>query len=162
MKCPICNKKMTVKKDPYHYSESGLDNIFLMTDVYKCSCGEVIADIPNIYGLHELIAKALVKKVSMLTSKEIKFLRKKMHLKATALADILGVSKVTVSRWENGVENMGIANDKLIRFLYTQMFQEKCQEIIDFIDNVKEIRPSARSRKIIIPKKDIKGAICHF
>ncbi len=162
MKCPFCNKKMAAKKDPYHYTESGLDNVFLHTDVYKCGCGETIADIPNIYGLHELIAKALVKKESRLMSKEIKFLRKKMHLKAKELADMLGVTKVTVSRWENDVENIGIANDKLIRFIYAQMFQEKCKEIVEFIDTVRETNPTARRKKIRISKKDIKGAVCHF
>ncbi len=162
MICPICGKKTSKKEDLYRYTESGLDNVFLKTDVYKCKCGEVIVDIPNIYGLHELIAKGLVRKDSLLTGKEIKFLRKQMHLKSKELAQLLSVHKVTVSRWESEAEKVSIGNDKLIRFLYTQMFQEKCNTILKIVDRIKEIRPSAKREKIVIPQKEIREAICHL
>lgn len=162
MNCPVCGSKMSKKKDLYHYTESGLDNVFLETDVYKCKCGEVIPNIPNIYGLHELIAKDLVRKDSPLTGNELKFLRKQMHLKANELAQLLSVHKVTLSRWESETEKIGIGNDKLIRFLYTQMFQEKCNTILKIVDGIKDIRPGAKRENIVIPKKEIREAVCHL
>lgn len=162
MICPVCGSKTTRKRARYHYTESGLDNVFLETDVHKCKCGEVIPDIPNIYGLHDLIAKDLVRKDSPLSGKEIKFLRKQMHLKANELAQILSVHKVTLSRWESGAEKIGIGNDKLIRFLYTQMLQEKCNTIFKIVDGIKDIRIGAKRENIVIPKKEMREAVCHL
>lgn len=158
MNCPFCNKKMSNKREKYPYTESGLNNVYLETDVYRCGCGEFIVDIPNIYGLHELIAKDLVRKGSMLDGKEIKYLRKQMHLKANELALILGVSKVTVSRWENEKEKIGVTNDKLIRMVYTQICQEKCKKVFTIVDHIQSINPTFKKEKIVIPKKEIKEA----
>ncbi|MBI5740977.1 MAG: helix-turn-helix domain-containing protein [Nitrospirae bacterium] len=162
MICPVCGKKTVRKRDLYHYSESGLENVFLETDIYKCKCGEIIPDIPNIHGLHELVAKDLVRRESPLNGKELKFLRKQMRLKASELAQLLSVHKVTLSRWENGSEKISMGYDKLIRFLYTQMLQEKCNTILKIIDGIRHIRPGAKRIKIVIPKKEIKDAVCHL
>ncbi|MBI5194837.1 MAG: helix-turn-helix domain-containing protein [Nitrospirae bacterium] len=162
MNCPVCGKKTIKKSALHHYTESGLDNVFLETDVYKCKCGEVIPNIPNIYGLHGLIAKDLVRKDSPLTGNELKFLRKQMNLKANELAQILSVHKVTVSRWENEAEKISIGYDKLIRFLYTQMLQEKCNNIVKIVADIKEIRSGAKREKIVIPQKEMREAICHL
>jgi putative zinc finger/helix-turn-helix YgiT family protein len=161
MKCPTCNRKLKGEKDKYRYTECGLDNVYLMTKVYKCKCGEIFADIPNIYGLHTLIARYLIIKASPLTGKEIRFLRKELLLKANELATILGVTKVTVSRWENDKEKIGLPTDKLIRLFYIQKFQEKCKKIINIVDGMKQISRTAKAEKIIIPKEEIKKA-CHF
>ncbi len=161
MKCPTCNTKLKGKIDKYHYTECGLDNVYLITKVYKCKCGEIIADIPNIYDLHTFIARILIKKASSLTGKEIRFLRKELLLKANELATVLGVTKVTVSRWENDKEKIGLTTDRLIRLFYTQKFQEKCKTIINMVDAMKEISRTAKAKKIIIPKEEIKEA-CHF
>ncbi|HDZ61570.1 MAG TPA: DUF4447 domain-containing protein [Nitrospirae bacterium] len=158
MKCPFCNKKMSSKKEIYHYTESGLDDTYLETDVYRCNCGEAIANIGNIYGLHELIAKDLVRKNTMLNAKEIKYLRKQLHLKANELAHIMSISKVTLSRWENDKENIGVANDKLLRMIYMQICQEKCNKVFSIVDNIQSINPTFKKRKIVIPKKEIKEA----
>ena len=74
---------MTSKKEIYHYTESGLDIVYIETNVFRCKkCNESVAEIPNIYGLHELIAEKLVKKPFLLKGKEIIFIRKFLHLKA--------------------------------------------------------------------------------
>ena len=105
--------------------------------------------------------RILIKKASSLTGKEIRFLRKELLLKANELATVLGVTKVTVSRWENDKEKIGLTTDRLIRLFYTQKFQEKCKTIINMVDAMKEISRTAKAKKIIIPKEEIKEA-CHF
>lgn len=164
MNCIECNKKMTSKREVYRYTESGLDNVYLETDVHRCAkCKESVVDIPNIYGLHEIVAEGLVKKPYLLKGKEIRFIRKFLHLKAVELAKILGVDKVTVSRWENDAKQISVANDKLIRLIYVQKYQEKYDIILKIIDHIEKIQPTSKNRKITISKEDMKKApACSF
>jgi transcriptional regulator with XRE-family HTH domain len=48
----------------------------------------------------------------------MRFLGMEMRLKANELAALLGVHKVTVSRWENNEENIGPSSDRLLRSIY--------------------------------------------
>jgi putative zinc finger/helix-turn-helix YgiT family protein len=123
--------EMRKVKREYLYTESGLDNVTLKNfPQYRCVCGETLLGIKNIESLHRTIASILTKKKSPLTGKEIRFIRKEMGLRAKDLAEILGVTPVTVSRWENDTEKPEIAKDKFIRLLYIQTIQEKCKEVI--------------------------------
>ena len=54
-------------------------------------------------------------------------IRKEMGIKATELARIMGVSKVTVSRWENGKERISSIADRLVRTLYRlKVLEQMC------------------------------------
>lgn len=164
MKCFNCNKRMSKKTEGYHYTESGLDNVYLETPVFRCiKCKEVIADIPVIGELHVHIAVGLIKKDSLLTGKEIRFLRKQMNLKANELADILGVTKQTVSRWENGKTEVSPYNDKLIRMICIQLLQERCNKVFkEVLEGIKNILPLVKIRRIDITKAQMKEEICHL
>ena len=72
MKCLDCNKDMTVSKEVYHYTESGLDSVYLdNVEVYRCECGEEFASIPAIIELNSVIGLNLVKKKTYLNGSEI-------------------------------------------------------------------------------------------
>ena len=130
MKCPKCGQEMKKSKGDYIYKESGLDNVRVKNiNLYHCSCGIEIPGLKNIEGLHRVIARFLVKKKTPLTGKEIRFLRKEIGLRAKDLATMLGVSPVTVSRWETDTEKPEISKDKLIRLLYIQKMQEQRKEV---------------------------------
>jgi transcriptional regulator with XRE-family HTH domain len=59
-----------------------------------------------------------------------------MRIKAKDLAQILGVTKVTVSRWENGKEQLSPACDRLIRFLYeNRIFKQVCELGIEKLES---------------------------
>ncbi|MGE0084391.1 MAG: type II TA system antitoxin MqsA family protein [Desulfococcaceae bacterium] len=144
MKCLTCNQsEMICKKVKYLYEESGLDNIYLEdTDVYLCPCcNEEIVSIHNIPELHDLIGKALTEKKSMLTGKEIRFLRKNAGLSAKKFARMIGVDNATLCRWENGEQNHTSPNDKLIRLVYSGIKGLPTRHLItDEFENIKSVQ----------------------
>lgn len=135
MRCPNCNSEAVCTQNKYHYTECGLDNVFLEgIDVYECSCGEQFVAIPAMPELHGLIGLNLLKKKALLNSKEIKFLRKNMGLTATKLSKIIGVNNATISRWENNNQSIDKSNDRLIRFTYLNIKDIPTSEIKHLIE----------------------------
>ena len=119
MKCPSCGKEMRAEKKDYQYEDAGLKNVVLNdTTIYKCGCGELLPELPQISRLHHRIAEDLIGKQSPLTGEEFRFLRKAMGTSAKELARLLGVTTVTISRWENNKEKVGAQSDRLLRCLY--------------------------------------------
>lgn len=120
MNCPKCGKQTQATIRDYEYKESGLKNVVLKNiTVHKCkACSEILPEIRNINQVHRWIAEYLIKKPGPLTGEEFRFLRKAMRKSAKELAEYLGVSTVTVSRWENNQENLGGQSDRLLRMIY--------------------------------------------
>ncbi|MBZ0157938.1 MAG: helix-turn-helix domain-containing protein [Alphaproteobacteria bacterium] len=152
MKCPMCGETMKTVNGTYKYVESGLNNIILTgVPLHKCSCGEAMPEIRNIEGLHRVIANALVKKKTPLSGREVRFIRKEMRCSAKELALMLGVSPVTVSRWENETEKIGMVSDKLIRMIYIQTVQEKCHKVLEgTVSQIKAIKSEDGQKPIRI------------
>lgn len=127
MKCTECNNEMRTVRELYHYTESGLDNIYLAgIDILKCdTCGNSEAKIPKIEMLHMVIAECIISQPQPLNDKEIKYLRKYIGIKANYLAKLMDVAKATVSRWENGTQPMGKIADKLLRLLVIRFIEEQ-------------------------------------
>jgi putative zinc finger/helix-turn-helix YgiT family protein len=119
MKCLLCSGKMTTKRENYRYAACGLPNVTLVgVDVRRCAtCGEHEIVIPRIEELHRVLAAAIVRRTSRLTSHEIRFLRKYLGYSGVDFARIVGVSAETVSRWENGKETMRRSAENLVRML---------------------------------------------
>jgi len=146
MKCPNCNSETVSIKNKHHYTECGLDDVFLEgVNVYECSCGEEFVSIPAIPELHSLIGLILLKKKSLLNNKEIRFLRKNMGLTATKLSEIIGVDIATVSRWENKNQQIDKSHDRLIRLIYSNIKDIPAREIKHLIEeDFKEIKPEQK------------------
>ena len=141
MKCPGCGAEMKTVKGGYKYVESGLDNVYLQNvTIHKCSCGELMPEIPNIHGVHETIAGELVRKPTPLSGPEIRFLRKAMRLSAKALAAALSVTAITIPRWETEAEKPKLSMDKLIRLTYNQFRQEHCKQVVSISDKLAAIK----------------------
>jgi putative zinc finger/helix-turn-helix YgiT family protein len=127
MTCPRCGKalKKAQIKD-YHYRESGLSNVYLQNIAsYQCECGEKLVQISAIDRLHDAIAFNLLKKPSLLTGAEFRFLRKWVGLTANQLAALLGVkTRISVSRWENGKAPLTASTDHAMRLLVMRLKEE--------------------------------------
>ena len=119
MICPTCKQEGKIHVGKHHYTESGLQNVWLKgVEIFECKCGENFAFIPYAQELHKLIAEILLKKEDQLSGREIRFLRKHMGLKAKDFAKQIGVMNVTVSRWEREETIPPITIDRLIRYFY--------------------------------------------
>jgi len=149
MKCDRCGEPTIIKKNQtYQYKESGLTNILLMNiEIRACkSCGYICPRIPNINGLHDIIARAILLQPFPLSGKDIRFLRQHMGLKAKHLASLIRANVETLSRWESEKQNIGSQSDSLIRFLFIRIIEERMGSLFpenatDKIASIKEKRP---------------------
>lgn len=94
---------------PYTYSECGLDNVVLLSGYeHQDFDGEIFTSIHDVENLHECILKTLALKKSLLTAKEIRFIRREMNLTQVGLANIIGSSGQAIGRWEKSIDGTDI------------------------------------------------------
>ena len=124
MKCDECNIKMESTNEQYHFTECGLDNVYLLGDAverFKCpECGEISAVIPDIRDLMHQLATGVADKQDRLTGQEVRFLRKRLKKKSVDFARMLGITPEHLSRIENGHEGNDASSnlDRLVRYIY--------------------------------------------
>lgn len=113
-----CGGTMEGRKGEYTYVESGLDSVVLKDIlVFHCTkCNAIVPEIPAAGVLHRVIALRLLMKKTLLTGKELRFLRKLCGYSVNEFSEIVGSRKQVVSRWEN--YNMhGKGTDRTVRLL---------------------------------------------
>ena len=100
-----------------HYTQCGLDNVWLENgyDVKTTPYGKAVA-IPDVDGLHALLAAQLAKNPGPLTGKEFKFLRAWLGMTQEALAGLMGVTEGALSLWERK-DAVPSLNDKMLRLM---------------------------------------------
>ena len=114
-------KKMESKLGTYHYTECGLDYVYLNGGVERLngSRGRQIV-IRDIDGLHKAIGRFLVTGKRNLSGKELRFLRHEMLMSQATLAMLLDVAEQTVHRWESGKTELPGPAEALVRLLYSE------------------------------------------
>ena len=121
MKCLECGGNTKPRKPKkYRYLESGLSTVYLQgITVHTCEhCRAEYPELPAVQVLHEAIAKDILSQRGSLRGEQLRFLRKEMGIKAKDFAEILGVTKVAVSRWENSAGPLPAMTDRLIRCVF--------------------------------------------
>ncbi|WP_454917093.1 helix-turn-helix domain-containing protein [Xanthobacter sediminis] len=104
--------------EPYHYTECGLDNIYLANGFRKETYdGEEYVSIENVDGLWKAIGFSLLRRSNLLEPKEIRFLRRHIGMTQAELAQMLRVDAQTVARWEKGQTEIQGPADMAIRVL---------------------------------------------
>lgn len=148
--CTTCGGQISATEKPYQYDECGLPVILHGVTQYTCPrCQERYAAIHEPERLHHAIGAILCQqRKAILKPEEIIFLRKNMGLKAKEFAGIMGVTPSTVSRWENGVKDMGEAHDRLLRLLYL-LFIERAGYAADSADLIHVFSAFPHHRKKI-------------
>ena len=90
----------------------------VLGEARRCSaCGAEEIGYQRMDELHRAIARALVDKEGRLAPPEVKFLRAELLLEGKELAQVMGTTPETVSRWETGAASMGKVADRLLRAL---------------------------------------------
>jgi DNA-binding transcriptional regulator YiaG len=89
-----------MEAEMYHYTESGLQNVWLANGykAKKTAHGKAVA-IVEADGLHKAIGRAIACKGYM-TGAELRFLRKELDLSQTRFGTFVGASEESVSLWE--------------------------------------------------------------
>ncbi len=121
MKCANCTNRMRSETENYAYTACGLPGVVLLgVEVRHCdACGKSAAVIPNIEGLHRLLARAVAEKPARLLPQEIRFLRKWLGFSGIDFARIMGKQPESVSRWESVSDPMKMdpSAERLLRLM---------------------------------------------
>lgn len=116
--CPFCGSTLVKRVGTFNYKACGLPDVWLegvvISDCPGCKDGGGV-EIPDIAGLHAVLADYLIHQKARLASFEVRFLRKTLGWSSKDFAQKLGVDPATVSRWESGAQNMDSAYDRLLR-----------------------------------------------
>jgi len=115
--CHECGGTMVGTRQVYDYVECGLSSVRLNDVlVFECKCGLRSPEIPAISDLHCFIALDLLRKQSLLSGEEIKFLRKMAGLSQKELASIMGIDPTRPSKWEK--DSASKEGDRLLRTIF--------------------------------------------
>ncbi len=120
----------------YHYTESGLKNIYLLNgyEVVETPYGKATS-VVDVGDLHKLIGSNLCRK-KHLTGTEFRFIRKEMGLSQSGLGKTLGVTDQALAKWEK-TGRVPKTADRFIRLLYLESINENVK-IQSFIDRINE------------------------
>jgi DNA-binding transcriptional regulator YiaG len=98
--------------------------------------------VPNLEGLHQALARALVKKEARLGGDEIRFLRKVLGWSGADFSEHMGTSAETVSRWETGATPIGPQADRLLRLMVMTRDPVSDYEKLDLLKTVARAQPA--------------------
>lgn len=130
------------KMSEYHYTECGLDNIYLINGfkITQTEDEQEIISINDINGLHKSIGLMIVLKSGLLSGKEIKFIRHTLDWSQKRLAQFLGVDYQTILRWEKHKGDISKTADRLLKTLFfIYINSEKNDVIYDKINEIADL-----------------------
>lgn len=144
MKCDNCGAKARGTRGNYAFTECGLPGVVLQdVEIVHCiACGERQVTIPRLNELMRTLAAAVICKPYPLNGKEVRFLRKFLHLTAGELSRLLKVGKTTVSKWENGHDVVGPQSDRLLRLVVAAKgkgLRRIMDQVVDAMSRIEDV-----------------------
>ena len=132
---------------PFHYTMSGLDNVWLMNGFYEEQTpygrGIRVADADN---LHRVLAHVIVSDKSAMRGLELRFVRKLMGLSQNGLSRLLGCSDQRVARWEKGQTQIDPSAERLTRMVVREWLGEDC-ELMSALNDLAELDEALHGRR---------------
>jgi DNA-binding transcriptional regulator YiaG len=123
----------------YHYTECGLDNIYLTNgfEITKTKNGDKEIFIHDIHGLHKTIGNILVFKRGLLAGNEIKFIRTTLDLSQKSLGNLLGLDYQTVLGWEKNKFPISKTADRFLKIIFYSFLNKEADATV--YDKINEI-----------------------
>lgn len=122
--------------EPYHYTECGLDYVYLLNGVTVHDTGYGPAvEIEHADRLDRQIALAIVNHQGPLTGQEIRFLRGLLDLTQAGLGDLLGKNAQSVARWERLKTAIPTTEDRALR----QIYLEETGHVVRFTETIRRV-----------------------
>lgn len=128
-------------KQPYHYTECGLDDIYLVSgyDVEETEYGEAVS-VKKADELHKAIGFHLAIESKVLTGKELRFLRNQMNLTQAELGRRVGQTSQSVARWEKqDLCDSNTPAQLLVRLLYLDHVGKLPSSITELLNKIEEL-----------------------
>lgn len=145
-----------VEINGYHYTECGLDYIWLENGVFQEETpygnATSIADLDD---LHKTIGLSIVRSKGSFSGQEIKFLRHEMDMSQNALSDLLGSNEQTFSRWERNKCVISGPAQKLLSVLYWEYVNGE-GALKDILENISELDAKIHDHKLTLARLDEK------
>jgi len=137
----------------HRYTESGLPNVIIHNMKVEIDDeGAEVYELPNILGLHKLIAYAIITKKHGLSPAELRFLRSEMGLTQAELAQIVKLDHQTIGRWERGEHPIDQNAEFVVRTVAAEML--KIDLKLSFKEMAERCVPSATVEPIEIDGSD--------
>lgn len=133
-----CKHNGEPPKAPYHYTECGLDDVYLVSgyNVEETEYGPVVT-VRDADDLLRTIGVFLATEKKILSGKELRFLRTQMNYSQGDLGKLIGVTDQTVARWEKEQVETTTPADYLIRLLYLDSVKERtgARKVLQGLEN---------------------------
>lgn len=105
-KCPSCGASRARPMSQTEEFKVGAVIYRARVALLKCAlCGESTVVGPSMMAAEHAVARAIARS-GRVTGESFAFMRTAFGWKATEIAELLGVSSITISRWENGRREM--------------------------------------------------------
>ena len=143
----MTNAKPSTRLEPFHYKDSGLDYIYLQNGfaIHDTPYGRGIA-IEDADGLHKAIAAEIVSSPRALRGQEVRFLRSQLDMSQASLADVLGLRRLQITRWEAARDrSIPSSADRALRFFFGMKLVGH-ELVDDILELLTEIDDLARQR----------------
>jgi putative transcriptional regulator len=131
---------MNMHMEKYHYTESGLDNVYLVNGFERVETpyGKGLS-IHDVEGLHRTIGLQLAGQSAQLTGREIRFLRHELDLSQKLLSGLLGVDEQSVARWEKGTNKIPTPAQRLPGAYYKSKICETDPDLAATLERLSQL-----------------------
>lgn len=146
----------------YHYTECGLNNIYLVNGfkITKTENGDEEIFIHDIHGLHKAISHTLIFKKGLLEGSEIKFIRTMLDLSQNKLGDRIGCGYQQILLWEKNKNKISKPADRLLKITLLTYLDKKIDngEVFASINEIADLDAAEADQCNEIAFKEVKDS----
>jgi DNA-binding transcriptional regulator YiaG len=153
--CSMCGENGRVIRQNYRFTEMGLPLVLLDIETIHCpECGNIDPIIPNLDGLMETLAFAVVCKPQSLNGSEVRYLRKYIGKSGRDFSKLIHVDPSTLSNWECNRNPIGEQSDLVIRLVTLALgkgIRERLPEFAERLPGLDEVSAHKKLNLTIDP-----------